>query len=145
MAAAVAFHFGMADRLAYSCRLLRKASRAGARVVVAGEAATLDQLDRLLWVFDPLEFVPHWRGTRAAAMAPRLAGTPVVLVDQVPQPPGSYDVLLNLGDEVPAGFEAFARVIEVVAPEDEARALARQRWRHYAGQGLAIERHEVRS
>ena len=60
--AAVAFHFGMADRLAYSCRLLRKASRAGARVVVTGEAATLDQLDRLLWVFDPLEFVPHWRG-----------------------------------------------------------------------------------
>jgi DNA polymerase-3 subunit chi len=142
---AVAFHFGMADRLAYSCRLLRKASRAGARVVVTGAAATLDQLDRMLWVFDPLEFVPHWRGARAAAMAPRLADTPVVLVDQVPQPPGSFDVLLNLGDEVPAGFEAFGRVIEVVPAEDDARAQARQRWRHYAAQGLAIERHEVRS
>lgn len=142
---AVAFHFGMADRLAYSCRLLRKASRAGARVVVTGAAPTLDQLDRMLWVFDPLEFVPHWRGPRAVAMAPRLAGTPVVLVDQVPQPPGSFGVLLNLGDEVPAGFDAFDRVIEVVPPEDDARARARQRWRHYAAQGLAIERHEVQA
>jgi DNA polymerase-3 subunit chi len=140
---AVAFHFGMADPLVYACRLLRKASRAGARVAVTGPRVVLERLDRQLWVFDPLEFVPHWRGERVAALPARLAATPVVLVEQVAGAEASCSVLVNLDDEVPAGAEAFDRVIEVVGADEEARALARQRWRHYARHGLAIERHEV--
>src|SRR5262245_22002511 len=138
---AVAFHFGMADRLAYTCRFLRKASRAGAKVVVTGPTATLDPLDKLLWVFGDLEFVPHWRGASVAKLAPRLASTPVVLVDQVQGASGAYGVLVNLHDDVPEGFEAFERVIEIVGADDEDRAQARQRWRQYAGQGISIERH----
>jgi DNA polymerase-3 subunit chi len=145
MTATIAFHFGMADRMAYACRLLRKACRSGALVAVTGPAATLDQLDRQLWVFDPLEFVPHWRGARVAAMASRLAATPVMLLDQLEGASACCGVLVNLHDEVPDGFDTFDRVIEIVGADDDARALARQRWRHYAGLGLAIERHEVQS
>ena len=35
----VDFHTGLADKLAYACRLLRKAHRSRARVVVTGDAA----------------------------------------------------------------------------------------------------------
>ena len=138
----VSFHFNVPDRLGYACRLLRKATRQGAHVVVAAPSSTLAQLDRALWTFDPLEFVPHVRVTPGAAVAPRLRDTPVWLVEQTVDA-GHHDVLLNLGLEPPSGFESFARVIEIVATDEQERAAGRERWKHYAGRGYDIKRHEV--
>jgi DNA polymerase-3 subunit chi len=53
------------------------------------------------------------------------------------------DVLVNLGDEVPQGFESFARLIEIVATDDHGRMTARQRWRHYSAQGYALKQHDL--
>ena len=55
----VAFHFNAPDRMAYCCRLLRKAVGGQARVVVTGSPQTLAQLDAALWTFSPTDFVPH--------------------------------------------------------------------------------------
>ena len=55
----VAFHFNAPDKLAYACRLLRKASGAGARVAVTAEAELLQRLDTALWTFSALDFVAH--------------------------------------------------------------------------------------
>ena len=62
----LAFHFGAPDKLAYSCRLLRKAVGSGANVVVVAEAETLAQLDTDLWALSPTEFVPHFRNRSAS-------------------------------------------------------------------------------
>ena len=48
----VEFHTGVADPLGFACRLLRKAYRRGARVLVTAPPERLAQLDRLLWTFD---------------------------------------------------------------------------------------------
>ena len=138
----VSFHFNVPDRTEYACRLLRKATRQGAKVVVTGPSDLLSGLDRALWTFDPLEFVAHalLRGNQPAA--PRLRDTPVWLVDDSAAAP-HHDVLLNLGHEAPAGFESFARLIEIVSTDDEDRAAARARWKHYASRGYNIVRHEV--
>lgn len=139
---AIAFHFNVAERSSYLCRLIRKARRSGARLVVTGERAQLDALDRLLWTFDPLEFLPHWKGRSAAELPPRLADTPTLLLDQV----GNVDpaqVLVNLRDTLPEGYERFERVIEIVSRDGPDRAAARDRWRQYAAAGHPIERHEV--
>ena len=70
----VAFHFNAPDRLAYACRLLRKAVGSGARVVVTGEGGLLRELDTTLWTFAPLEFVPHCHSrAEPAVLAPVLA------------------------------------------------------------------------
>jgi DNA polymerase-3 subunit chi len=53
-------------------------------------------------------------------------------------------VLVNLGDDVPAGFGRFERVIEVVGLNDTDRQLARTRWRHYADRGYTITRHDLK-
>ena len=50
---------------------------------------------------------------------------------------------LALGDAVPQGFEQYQRLIELVGTAEDDRAHARQRWRHYAGRGLAIQRHDL--
>lgn len=139
---AVAFHFNVADRNAYLCRLVRKARRGGARLVITGERAQLDAADKLLWTFDPLEFLPHWKGRSAADLPARLGDTPTLLLeDPAGAPPAQ--VLVNLGERVPPGYEAYDRVIEIVSRDGTDRASARERWREYAAAGHAIERHDV--
>lgn len=138
----VSFHFNVPHRLAYACRLLRKATRQGARVTATGPAAALAELDRTLWTFDPIEFLPHVRVGAGQTLPQRLRATPVCLVEDLAGAP-HHDVLLNLGAEPPAGFESFERLIEIVSSDEADRLAARARWKHYAARGYAIERHEV--
>jgi DNA polymerase-3 subunit chi len=135
----IAFHFNAPDRLAYTCRLLRKAVASGARLVVTGPAEALDRLDTELWTFSATDFVPHCRAQAEPAL---LAASPVVLAGDPAAAP-HQQVLLNLGAEVPAGFERFERVIEVVGLDDADRLQARTRWRHYADRGYAMTRHDL--
>lgn len=136
----VAFHFNVPDKLAYACRLLRKATAAGSKVVVTGEPELLRSLDTELWTFSPLEFIPHCQ--LGAAEPPVLAASPVVLA-QVPRGTPHQEVLVNLGGPVPEGFERFERLIELVSVDEPDRLAARGRWKHYADRGYAIQRHEV--
>lgn len=135
----VAFHFNVPDKLAYGCRLLRKAWGSGARVVVTAEPDTLERLDMMLWTFSALEFVPHCRLTAPAAT---LAASPVLLAPRLEDCP-HHEVLVNLGQDVPDGFERFQRFIELVAVADADRAAARSRWKHYADRGYAMKRHDL--
>lgn len=138
----VSFHFNVADRTEYTCRLVRKATRAGASVVLAGPASALQHFDRALWTFDDLEFLPHLTVRPGEAVAEHLRATRVWLLSDASQAE-QHDVLVNLGPDAPAGFESFAKVIEIVTPDDEDRLAARVRWKHYASRGYAITRHEV--
>ena len=138
----VSFHFNVADRDVYACRMLRKATRKGARVVVTAPVSVLTGLDRALWSFDPIEFIPHVLLRPGAVPETRLLDTPVWLAP-VPVDAPHHEVLLNLGDAPPPGFESFERVIEIVTRDEPSRASGRERWRHYAGRGYAIVKHEV--
>ncbi len=134
----VEFHTGLADPLAFACRLLRKAQRQGHRLLVTAPAPRLGELDSLLWTFDPQSFVPHVRLPPApAALAAR---TPLWLCEAAPDgtvPP----VLVNLGAPLAAGLERFQRLIEIVSHDvDEAQG-GRERWRRYKALGFEIRHH----
>lgn len=138
----VSFHFNVPDRTDYVCRLLRKALRQGARVAVVGPEQSLAGLDRAIWTFDSIEFVPHALVRPGQAVTQRLRETPVWLTETVSDAV-HHEVLVNLGHEPPPGFESFARLIEIVTSDEDSRVAARQRWKHYSSRGYAIERHEV--
>jgi DNA polymerase III subunit chi len=135
----VAFHFNASDKLGYTCRLVRKAVASGARVVVTGEPEALGELDVALWTFGALEFIPH---CSADAPPGQVARSPVVLAGQLDATP-HQQVLVNLGSEVPGGFEKFERLIEVVSGDDADRQAARGRWNYYKDRGYAIVRHDL--
>ena len=135
----VAFHFNAPDQIAYACRLLRKAVGSGAKVLVTGSPMTLSQLDAALWSFSPVDFVPHCSLEDDARV---IAASPVILSGSTQSAP-HRQVLLNLGALVPEGFEAFARVIEIVGSDDAERQLARSRWKFYTERGYSITRHDL--
>ena len=138
----VTFHFNVPDRTDYTCRLVRKASRLGASVVLAGPAVALAHFDRALWTFDELEFLPHVLLRPGQPVAPRLRATKIWLAQDANQA-GLHELLINLGAEAPAGFESFEKVVEIVSADEVDRAAARSRWKHYASRGYAIRKHEV--
>jgi DNA polymerase-3 subunit chi len=135
----VAFHFNAPDRVAYVCRLLRKAVSSGAKTLVTADLQTLAQVDLALWSLSPVDFVPHCRLDSDARM---IAASPVMLSESLLSPPHTQ-VLLNLGQGIPEGFERFDRVIEVVGSDDEGRQLARNRWKRYVDLGYTITRHDL--
>ena len=136
----VTFHFNAPDKLGHACRLLRKAVASGAKVVVTGDSALLRELDVALWTFAQLEFLPHcMQGASPDAV---VAASPVVLAESARTAPHQH-VLLNLGSEVPEGFERFERLIEVVTVQDDDRQQGRRRWKHYADRGYAIKREDL--
>ena len=139
----IQFHFNVPDRLAYACRLLRKATRKVTGITVLGDEPELDRLNRLLWMFDPTEFLPHVMLRPGQPLAPRLAATPVWLLTRLEQSPAQHMTLVNLGAEPVAEVDRYERLVEIVSNEAEDRDAARVRWRDYAGRGYAIEKFEV--
>ena len=135
----VDFHFNVADKIDYGCRLIRKIRKAGQQAVVfCDDEARLRQFDVALWSFAPLEFIPHLMGSD-----PLAARTPVLLTSSVAELP-HHDVLVNLGATLPQFFARFERLVELVGAEAEDRAQARQRYRYYKDRGYPLASHEVR-
>lgn len=136
----VAFHFNAPDKLAYACRLLRKAVASGARAVVLASADEIAKLDSLLWTFSALEFLPH---CHAQSEPELLAHSPVVLAADLRADFPHREVMVNIGQAWPDGFDAFKRVIEVVSLDEADRQLARQRWKRYTELGYTLVRHDL--
>ena len=130
------FHSNVGDSLLYACRLARKAYLAGQPTVVLAEPPRLRAFDEQLWTFSPLDFVPH-----CYADSPLAAQTPIVLTasaDRVPH----YQVLLNLGAEVPAQFARFERLLEVVGNAQDELSTGRERYRFYRDRGYALNNYK---
>ncbi len=128
------------SRLTTACRLAEKACDQGLRVTLRtsgpGEAA---EVDDLLWTFSDRSFVPH--GVWPAE--PEFAAATPVLIASGALPETHRDVLINLGGDVPPSFASYARICEIVAGAEDAKRLARLRWRDYKGAGLTPSTHEL--
>ncbi len=137
----VAFHFGAPDKVAYACRLLRKAFGSGAKVAVLAEPSLCDQLDADLWTLGAVDFVPHCQDTSSESVQRH---SPLLLSSNLELVPSCNDqVLVQLVHPLPNVVQSFRRVIEVVTLDEADRALARQRWKAYAAVGVPIQRHDL--
>ena len=122
------------------CRIVDKAWQQQNRVYVhAATPEQAQQLDELLWVFRDGAFIPHCQISDSES-----AETPVVIGCEAP-PEMKPEVLINLGQEVPGFFSRFARVIEIVAGDEDTRSQARQRFKFYRERGYPLETHELNS
>ena len=119
------------------CELARKACDAGLpMLVLCASAAQAEQLDDLLWSFDPDAYVPH----QIVGADEDEEEVPVLLA--APEhDAGLRPMVLNLRDAaVPDGFE---RVLEVVPADDSARGPLRERWKQYVARGIDVKKHDL--
>jgi DNA polymerase-3 subunit chi len=135
----IEFHFNTAERLLHTCRLLRKARVQDLRIAVVGSPAALSQLGAQLWRFQDVSFLPHC----TPADSPEVQQASSIGLGPDPHVWGFNEVLVNLGDEVPAGFDQFKRLVEIVSNDDHGRAQARLRWKHYKNMGYELLQHDL--
>lgn len=129
------FHSGVPDKVAYACRLLRKAYASTPRIVVMTEdAAQLAELDKALWTFSATDFLPH-----AHANDPLAPDSAIVLADSDSTELPEAGLLVNLARRAPAQFEAFPRLIEVISSDEEDAAAGRLRYAAYKRQDFPLE------
>ena len=136
----ITFHVNAADKLDYACRFLRTTQKKAAKVLVCASPEVLKQLSSQLWAMTPTEFLPHCVADAAPAV---IALSPVVLVSDLTDTRFEHDVLLYLGADLPAGFERFERLIELVGQDSDDLQAARIRWKHYKDRGYALSRYDV--
>jgi DNA polymerase-3 subunit chi len=128
------FHSNVADKIAYACRLVRKARAANCSAVIVGaDRGQLAALDEALWTFSDLDFLPHVMAEDALAKQ-----TPVILaMNDAPEFP-YYQVLINLSAETPTHYARFERMLEVVSAETGDKAAGRERYRFYQQRGYPL-------
>lgn len=132
------FYFNADDRLAVACRLAGKAVAHRKKLLIfTPDTDTAHRVDRMLWTFQHLSFVPH-----CLADAPLAAETPVLITARPSDPP-DCDVLLNLASDCPPFFERYARLLEVVGAGEQDKEQGRNRYRFYKERGYAIGHHDL--
>jgi DNA polymerase-3 subunit chi len=126
-------------RQVLACKLAEKAWRLDNSVYIhTRDNAEAERLDELMWVFRDGSFVPHGlAGSRDGTEA-----SPIVIgcrTDDVE----SRDLLINLGDDIPAFAGGFPRVAELVTSDEQCRSLSRQRYAAYRDQGHELNTHNL--
>ena len=133
------FHSNVPDKIAYACRLTRKARVAGSRLVLlVKDRQELMTLDQALWTFSEQEFLPH-----VTAGDPLAAQTPVILTDHDDAELPHYHVLVNLTPATPAHFARFERMIEIISSDEAEKAAGRERYRFYKQRGYPLTHFEA--
>ena len=128
------FHSNVPDKIAYTCRLVRKARAAKCRIVLfTPDRKDLMALDESLWTFSELDFLPH-----VMAGDPLAASTPVILThsdgDELPH----HEILINLSTNTPAHFARFERMFEIISSDDADKTAGRERYRFYQQRGYPL-------
>ncbi len=125
-------------RALLACRLADKAYSLGHTVYLfTAFEARAAALDDLLWTFRQDSFVPHERYPLVGE-----EGSPVLVGTAAPAAVEAQ-VLINLADSLPEGFERYQRVVELVDQHPEVLAQSRERFRQYRERGCAPETHKL--
>ncbi|MCC2957177.1 DNA polymerase III subunit chi [Massilia sp. IC2-477] len=128
------FHTNIPDKLAYACRLARKAYASKAKVVVLAEdAAQAEALNTALWTVSDTDFIPH-----VLADDPLADQTPVIVTFDEALPLPHHEMLVNLTRRTPARLEQFARVFEIISVDEDDAAAGRQRYVAYKKQNYPL-------
>lgn len=126
------------NRYTLACRLIEKAWQSKNRIYVHTQDQQIGRhMDRLLWTFREGSFIPHGiLGDCDPLINPVLLGWSGEI-------PAERQVLVNLGNDVPAFYDRFERVAEFIDSEPAVREAGRVRYRFYKEQGCPLQDHRI--
>ncbi|MDU0810578.1 MAG: DNA polymerase III subunit chi [Burkholderia sp.] len=135
------FHSNVSDWLTYVCCLLKTEYLDGENVIVLGDQKRLRILNKRLWTFSSIDFIPHCSINSQYAV-----DTPIVMTaDAEVISSLHYCTLLNLGLSVPLKFVYFKRLLEVVGNASEELEAGRNRYRFYRNLGYVPKNYDCGS
>lgn len=141
----VTFYTHVHNRLPFVFKLVKTVYDKGEPLLVwLPDDAMLQQLDHQLWSLVPESFLPHELVAAVieagqAEFAPILLGAEQALPDRADLP----TVILNLSEAYVHEVVHYQRVLEIVGPDEDDLAAARDRFKAYREAGFTIEHHNM--
>ncbi len=127
---------GFNDYVVYLCQHF---SRQGAKVYVqCGDKKHAEQIDECFWQVEPSDFVAH----NLVGEGPKY-GTHIEIGYVGVRPSWNRQLVINLADNHTTFANAFAEVVDFVPCEENAKKLARERYKLYRQAGYQLQTIEI--
>ena len=135
------------QRWAFACRLTEIAYLKDMSVDIVSEtAAEAAALDDLLWTFNDNSFIPHKIALDAQSRDPaakvHLTLEPAAAGVAAHAAAHAADLLVNLSARLPAHWERYPRIAEVIDADEERRRLGRERFKSYRELKIELQTHQ---
>jgi DNA polymerase III subunit chi len=128
------------QRWTFACRLTEKAYLRDLKIIIANDTlADALSLDELLWTYDERSFIPHQVCRDEQPLDP---ATPVHLIAECSAMPAA-DLLVNLAHRVPAQWQQYPRIAEIIDADEERRRQGRERFKVYRDLKIPLETHQI--
>ncbi len=122
----------------FICNLCDKVREEGYDLYIqASSREQASTLDEMLWTFRDISFLAH------ALIDSADADNTPILIGWEGEVCQSRQALMNLSNTFPDPVEGYERIIEVVPSAPDHREKARQRYKAYRDQGLALHSHDI--
>lgn len=135
------FHFNVAQRTLYACRLIKKVRAMGLTVAVwSSNEVLLRRAYDDLWRFEDLTFIAHaWAGSAFEADAPVVFASDITKLK-------AADVIILLDETVPPDWKKvlapFDRVVDIVSTNPTELTNSRARYRLYKTAGVTLNAYD---
>lgn len=129
--------YKLASRLANKLQRLKQSA-----LVVTDSPEQTSELDKTMWSFSGTSFLAHDdiadldSANADIHIGAHLEVSPAVLAK-------NYNVLINLGVDVPLFSHHFERIAEIVEADDLSKNAARSRYKHYQTEGFELKTHNI--
>ena len=121
-----------------TCRLIEKIYLRNHRVfILCDNQKDAETLDELLWTFRDDSFIPH--NLQGEGPEP----PPPVQIGYNDKPQSHRDILINLSSSIPAFYNQFRRVLEVVGNDEKEKELSREHYRQYRIDRCQLHTHKL--
>jgi DNA polymerase-3 subunit chi len=128
------------QRWTFACRLAEKAYLRDLRIAIVSDTlADARALDDLLWTFNERSFIPHQVCLDEHSLDPATK----VYLTALPTMAPSADLLVNLTACLPAHWERYTRIAEIIDADAERRRLGRERFKSYRDLKVTLETHQL--
>lgn len=129
--------------LLFACQLIEKFYGEQKQVFVhTASREEAERFNTLLWTYRDDSFVPH------QIYQENHDTPPPIQIGLGSGPAKAGDVLVNLSQQIPAYYQQFSHVIEIVFSDPHVQQLARERYKQYRDQGgdmntIKLKAHEM--
>ena len=130
------------DARRMACRLALMSWERGHRTTVVTDTdAAAGKIDALMWESPRDRFLPHELADPDGTGCAPVVITPIDRLND--ESPATSDVVINLCSQPIPRPAQFARLLEIVPQEKEAREACRDKFRYYRSQGISPATHEI--
>ena len=121
-----------------TCKIIKKFYEEGKKILVSSKNSILiDDLNKLLWTFEQLSFIPHSTSKDYDSFTPVLLTETGYKNDSIIEK--DYNIFINLDDEVKTDYYNYEIVIELVSGNEHQKNLAREKYLYYKKNRLNVK------